>query len=131
MVPIHLAPENLSKTQALAALAAVAERWKIPRTKRYVLLGVGESTANHWFADLERGALDDRIPLKPTVVERISHIVHIYNGLHRLVNDPYADEWPHRPNRAFGGQKPIHLLLSGRGDAIVDIRRYVDRAVFR
>jgi hypothetical protein len=125
---VNLPPLGASPKVALRAVAAVAEKWRISRTKRYLLLGVLESSANHWFSQLELDALVDE-SLPPGVLERISHLLSIYDRLHRLLKGDAADQWIHDANRAFGGRKPVDLLLSGRMDELMDVRRYVDRVV--
>jgi hypothetical protein len=120
---------EISRPAALSALAALAECWKIAKTKRYLLLAGKERTVNGWFNQLDRGEAGQAGPLDDLVLERISHLLAIYNGLHRLLSDPHADEWVSRPNLSFGGRAPIELLLSGRMDDLIDVRRYVDRAV--
>jgi len=124
---VGVSPASVSKTAALSAVAAVAERWGIQKTDRYRLIGVPESTANHWFGLLQRGKLDDREPLKPALLERISHVVSIYDLLHRLIKGDEADRWMHQPNAACGGQCPRELVLSGRSDDLLRVRWYLDR----
>lgn len=128
-MPVDLSSAGISKTAALTAAAAVAERWSVPKKQWFLLIGVPESTANHWFADLARGEIDERESLKPGVLERISHLVSIYDLLHRLVKGAQADEWMSHPNRAFGGHEPRELLLTGRFDDLLKVRNYLERAV--
>lgn len=126
---LDLSSPGISKTAALAAIAAVAERWGIRKTERYRLLGVSESTANHWFAALDRGERGDRDSLSAPVLERISHVISVYDLLHRLVEGGDADRWIDRPNAAFGEQPPRELLLSGRSDDLLRVRWYLERIV--
>jgi putative toxin-antitoxin system antitoxin component (TIGR02293 family) len=119
-----LAPQTVSRSVALKALSRIAERWQLRRQDLSGLLGrVPGRTLRDWY---ER----DRGQLSPDAIERISHIVAIYDGLHRLFGDSdYADRWIHNPNDAFGGSKPVELLLSGSFTALVNVRQYIDRAL--
>lgn len=126
-MPVDLRPSGVSKTAALTALAAVAERWELRKTERHLLLGVPESTANHWFSALSRGVIDEKEVLAAPLVERISHIVSVYDLLHRIVKGKDADRWIERPNDAFAGQAPRELLLTGRADDLLRVRGYLER----
>lgn len=129
---VTTSPAGISRTAALTVLANLAERWGVAKTKRHQLLGMPASTVNHWFSDLDRsGAVDDARPLDRDTLERISHLASIYNGLHRLMNEEAADRWISMPNRAFSGRRPLELLISGRFDDLIDVRRCIDRVVAR
>jgi hypothetical protein len=131
---VNLAPGRISPEVALKAVGAVADRWGVPRGQRYLLLGVSESTANHWFSEIARSTFPEDREIKPVVLERASHVVSIYDALHRLIagtadGRESADLWIGEPNQAFGGRKPIELLLSGRMDDLFAVRSYLDRAI--
>jgi len=121
---------SISRTIALGAIQSLAERWGVPKTKRYLLLGQPESTVNHWFAALKRNALSDA-PLDANTLERMSHLVSIYNGLHRLFAGDEADAWMRRKNRAFDERTPLDVLLTGSFENLLRVRQYVDRALLR
>jgi hypothetical protein len=125
---------RISPRVVLTAIAAVADRWGVARGQRHLLLGVSESTANHWFSEIARGEFPEDRDVKAITLERASHVVSIYDGLHRLIAGKLdgrgaADCWMSEPNRAFGGRKPIELILSGRMDDLFAVRSYVDRAI--
>jgi hypothetical protein len=129
-VGVKFAAGGIPRAAALTAFAGVADRWNVPKTKRHLLLGQPERTVYTWFSKL--GDKDeDGAALDATTTERISHVVSIYNALHRLLAGNAADEWMQLPNRAFGGAKPIDVLLGGRFEDLIEIRHYVDRAVYR
>jgi uncharacterized protein (DUF2384 family) len=113
----------IPRSVALKALERIAERWNLKRRQIPDLVGRPARTVRDWF-DRDRGALE------PDVNERISHLVGIYDGLHRLFGDgDYADRWIHEPNAAFAGHPPRDLLLSGRFTALVEVRRYIEQAL--
>lgn len=116
-------PPAISRVVALKALERITQRWKLQRKQLPQLLGRPPRTVRDWF-EHDRGQLD------MDVTERISHLVGIYDGLHRIFGDSeYADRWIHEPNLAFDGKPPVTWLLSGRFTAIVEVRRYIERAL--
>lgn len=116
---------QVSRAVALKALARIAERWGLERTDLPRLLGMLPArTVRDWYVR-ERSQ-----PLPHDVLERISHVIGIYDGLHRLFgDDAYADRWISVENAAFGDRAPRELLLSGSFTALVEVRRYVERAL--
>lgn len=128
---VDLSSAGISKTAALSVVRAIAEKWDVQKTARYQLLGVPESTANHWFSALDRGDIDQKEVLKAAVLERISHIASIYDLSHRLVKGNEADAWMQRGNSAFGGQAPIALVMNGRAEDLIRVRWYLERVASR
>ena len=116
------AGEQISPRVALEALARIAERWQLKQQDLPALLGTSPRTVRAWYktppARLDRH-----------VLERISHVLAIYNALQAIFGSPFADEWVHQPNRAFADRPPIELLRTGGFTELVDIRRYLDRAM--
>lgn len=119
-VPRHQ-PE-ISPKVALDALARVADRWNLKQQDLPALLGTSPRTVRAWYKS-PPARLDRH------VLERISHLLAIYNALNAIFAMPFADEWIHQPNRAFGDRAPIALLRSGGFTELVDIRRYLDQAM--
>ncbi|MGB8796710.1 MAG: hypothetical protein WCC70_04055 [Candidatus Aquilonibacter sp.] len=117
--------QRISKTFALSVLAATAARWGIPDEEHYRLLGVSKSTSDRWFAELARGSLNGS-SFEAPVLDRISHIVSIYDMLHRLYVGQEANLWISRSNAAFAGKAPRELLLSGKLEDLLEVRRYVE-----
>ena len=113
------------------ALERLANEWGVPRTKRHLLLGAREGTINRWFTKLRRGQVDDTKPLDRGMLERISHLASIYDALHRLFVGGAADDWMTRENRAFGGRKPLDVIMSGRFEDLIIVRHHVDRSLYR
>ncbi len=125
---IHLSAGGVHNSIALTALAQLSERWGVPKSKRHLLIGAPASTVSHWYTKLNKGTADDSEPLDATTMERISHLVAIYDGLHRLVPSS-ADAWMNRENLAFGGRKPLDVILSGQVVDLINVRQYVDRVL--
>lgn len=108
---------------ALKALTRIAARWGLKKNEIPELLGRAPRTVRDWFRT-------DRGSLEPDVNERISHLIGIFDGLHRLFGDnDYADQWIREQNAAFGGLTPLQLLMTGRFTAIVEIRRYIEESL--
>lgn len=113
---------EISPKVALDALARVAERWKLKQQDLPALLGTSPRTVRAWYK---------RPPLRLSrhVLERISHVLAIYNALHAIFGAPFSDQWIHQPNRAFADREPVELLRTGGFTELVDIRRYLDAAM--
>jgi hypothetical protein len=127
---VDLSAAGIPRAAALTAFVALTDRWGVPKTQRHELLGQPQRTFYTW---LERLAAQDTdtATLDPSTTERISHLIAIYNSLHRLIVGNGADAWMHAPNRAFSNQAPLDLLLNGRFEDLIDVRRYVETALRR
>ncbi len=116
---------SVSRIVALKALQRITGHWKLKKSDLPRLLGQPARTVRDWFGR-------DRGPLDASVIERISHLLGIYDGLHRLFGDSeYADRWIHEPNEAFDAHTPAELLLTGTFTALVEVRRYIEQALLR
>jgi hypothetical protein len=121
---VALAPAGPTVTPKIALTAAerIARKWALRRSDLPTLLGRKPRTVRAWYEHAP-AALD------ADVVERIGHLLAIYNGLHVVFGDEeFADAWIHKPNAAFGGDPPSAALLSGSFTALVRLRNYVDAA---
>jgi uncharacterized protein (DUF2384 family) len=117
--------QALDRRVAIQALARIAGFWGLQRQHLPALLARAPRTVRSWY---ER---DSAEPLDQDVLERISHIIGIYDGLHRLFGDAaYADRWVNEPNVAFGAA-PRALLLTGSFTQLVRIRNYIEAALQR
>jgi uncharacterized protein (DUF2384 family) len=115
---------TISRSVAIKVLGRLASRWKLKRRDLARLLARPERTVRDWF-ERDRGNALDR-----DVLERISHLAGIYDGLHRLFgDDAYADRWIQEKNAAFGNRPPLELLTGGSFTALVEVRRYVEQAL--
>jgi hypothetical protein len=120
----------VSRRVGIRAFVNLADRWKIEKGAWPALLGRSSpNTIRHWIKSAETGE-DRDAPLEADVQERLSHLLSIYDGLHRLFgDDAYADAWIRTENRAFGGQTPLSRLLTGRFSDLYEVRLYIERAL--
>ena len=104
-------------------MSRLAERWDIPKGDWHTLLGRhSPNTIRNW-------ATSDQA-LEADVQERLSHLVSIYDALHRIFGDEaFADAWLHRAHVAFGGQAPLDRMRSGKFSDLYDVRLYLDQAL--
>jgi uncharacterized protein (DUF2384 family) len=117
---------HISRAVALKALERITQRWGLKRQQLPLLLARPSRTVRSWYEHEQGGDLDQ------DVLERISHLVGIYDGLHRLFGDQeYADRWVSEPNASFNMTAPRELLLTGSFTALVEVRRYVEIALQR
>ncbi len=122
--------EPIPRRVGMRAFVALAGRWKLSKGDWPILLG-GRSanTIRHWVKAAEEGTERD-VVLDADVQERLSHLVAIYDGLHRLFGDEaYADAWIRTPNQAFAGQTPLERMLTGQFSDLYEVRLYVERAL--
>lgn len=122
-VTAALAPDLTPSTRpsvALKAVARLAEAWSLRRADLPTLLGAPGRTVRRWYES-------PPLALDRNVLERISHLLNIYNGAHAVFGD-YADRWMQKPNRAFGERPPIALLKTGTFSDLLELRRYIDYA---
>ena len=117
---------HVSRAVALKALERITRRWGLGRRHLPFLLARPARTVRSWYEHHQGVDLDQ------DVLERISHVVGIYDGLHRLFGDQeYADRWVSEPNAAFNMKPPRELLLTGSFTALVEVRRYIEIALQR
>jgi hypothetical protein len=114
----------------IRAFLSLADRWKLEKSDWPILLGRrAPNTIRHWIKAADDDAERD-VPLDADIQERLSYLVAIYDGLHRLFgDDAYADAWIRTPNGAFGGQLPLERLLTGQFSDLYEIRVYIERAL--
>lgn len=105
---------------ALKVFFTLADAWELPTDQQILLLGSpARSTFFKWKKD---GGLVSR-----DTEERISNLLSIYKALQILIPDPVAaDAWVRRPNAYFDGASALSIMLGGRLEDILQVRRYVD-----
>lgn len=99
---------------------ALAEAWELSTDQQITLLGgPARSTFFKWKKD---GGL-----ISPDTEERVSNLLGIYKALQILLPSPTAaDTWIKRPNVYFDGRSALDVMLDGRLENILEVRRYVD-----
>lgn len=108
---------------ALNAFERIAESWELNPEESATLLGVSSRTA---YRILREG---HREHARPDTLERISHLVHIYEGLGALFGrTEIARTWVRRANMDFGEQPPLKRMLHGTVQDLIVVRDYLDRA---
>ena len=111
----------------MKAFLRLAQRWQLPRKSWPTILSRSARALDGWVSEI---ASNKEAKLDSDVEERLSHLIAIYDGLHRLFGDPaYADAWIRTPNRAFGGQQPIDKMLTGTFADLYEVRQYIERAL--
>lgn len=106
---------------ALKAYVNLAKEWALSNVEAALLLGVSGSTWDR----IKRG---QRPSLNQDQLTRISALIGIYKGLHLLLGDDAADQWPRNKNTGplFGNATPIEAMGEGGIPHMLDVRRYVD-----
>ena len=111
------------------AFLAIADLWGLTQEQRRLILGY---PARSTYQDWVKKAREHRdITLRVDVLMRISAVLGVYKGLRILfADDDKGVEWLQRPHKArvFGGAPPIELVTSGKQDAVLTVRRFLDAA---
>ncbi len=116
-----LPPQRRQSRAALRMLFRVAERWRLLPSDLTILLDLDDENELDL---LRRGARDlsgrDR-------QDRVANVIAIYVDLHQILrSDDEEISWLKEPRDDLSGQRPIDLLLSGRLEDMIELRRYVE-----
>lgn len=106
---------------ALKAFFNLAAEWGLRREEQVTLLGApSQRTFYRWRAGKVAGLPRDTL-------ERISVLVGIYKAINILLPvRERAAAWIKRPNKAFGGESAVDVMLKGQVDSLYHVRRYLD-----
>ncbi len=96
----------------------ITDLWGLTAQEQRILLGdPALSTFHEW-----RNGDGPIVP--QDTLERISFVLGIFKALRTLYpTEERACAWPKKPNRYFGGQSALDVMLSGR---LKDVRQYLD-----
>ncbi|HEV2595038.1 MAG TPA: antitoxin Xre-like helix-turn-helix domain-containing protein [Sphingomicrobium sp.] len=110
---------------ALKASVQIFDRWGATRGQAAALLGVSVSTWDRIKAGTWKGVLSQ------DQLTRASAMVAIFTGLHMLVTDETADQWPALPNRfsLFEHQSPIYAMIDGGVPRMLEVRRRLEALI--
>jgi hypothetical protein len=106
---------------AVNAFFNLANEWGLSRDQQIELLG-GPSPRTYY-----RWKGGSVAALPRDTLERISVLLGVYKAIHILLPVPErANAWVRRPNKAFGGESALDVMLKGRVDHLYAVRRYLD-----
>jgi hypothetical protein len=113
--------QRRQSTAALRMFFKVAERWRLLPYDLMVVLDLDDENELDL---LRRGARDlsgrDR-------QDRVANVIAIYVDLHQILrSDDEEMSWLKEPRDDLSGQRPHDLLLSGRLEDMIELRRYVE-----
>lgn len=93
------------------ALAAVIRAWSLTEAEQTALLGTETSSIS---GDYEKRARD---------------LIAIQKWLRSLIVEPagLADTWIRSSNAAFGGRRPLQILIDEQGKGFEVLKDYLDR----
>lgn len=112
-------------TQEAEAMARTVirlfEMWQVSdAVAREILGGLAARTYARWKVG-ELGRIDRDL------ATRLSLLMGIHKGLRYLFSDPERGyTWVKKPNRAFGGRKPVEILAQGDIFSLARVRSYLD-----
>jgi Protein of unknown function (DUF2384) len=106
---------------SIAMFDRLAEHWSLRGDEREMLLGgVPKSTWSEW-KHRPRAAR-----IRADTRERIANLFAIDLNAHSLFAPEFADRWVRSPNAAFGGDTPMSLMVRGKFEDVIGIRRYLE-----
>lgn len=107
---------------ALKAYIRIIDRWGATRGQAAGLLAVSVDTWDRIKAGTWNGVLSQ------DQLTRASAVVAIFTGLHILVKDGTADQWPALPNQfsLFEHQSPICAMIDGGIPRMLEVRRHLE-----
>ena len=116
---------NLESTEsalvALKAFFSIMTQWRVSEEEQRILLG---NPTNEVFETWKCG---EATSLEKDVFMRISYVIGIYKNLMTLFpKQNQANEWLHKPNKAFDGSTALGLMLLGQTVHLREVRRYLD-----
>lgn len=108
---------------ALKAFVRIAKIWRLTDAEASVLAGV--SSQQTWLR-IKKG--NWRGTLTQDNLMRVSAMIGIYTGLHRLYSERLADRWIRLANGGplFRGRRPLDVIIFGGIPAAIDTRRHID-----
>jgi hypothetical protein len=109
------------RAASIAMFDQVAQHWGLDGEERQTLLGgVTKSTWSDW----KQRAFSARI--RPDTRERIANLYAIDLMTHSIFAPEFADAWIRRANASFGDESAIAVMLGGKIEDIVFVRRYLE-----
>ena len=125
------APANRRRLSGpgLRTFLAIADLWNLSEEQRRLVLGYPSRSTYHGWAKAVREHRD--ITLDVDVLTRISAVLGIHQALGILFgSEAEGIAWLKRPHGAtvFGGRPPLDLVVDGRQDGLLTVRRFLDAA---
>lgn len=109
------------RAAAIAMFDRVAQHWALNGEERQTLLG--DVTRSTW-SDWKQRPLSARI--RRDTRERIANLYAIDLMTHSIFAPEFADAWIRRANASFGEESAIAVMLRGKIEDIVSVRRYLE-----
>lgn len=112
-------PEDVSRV-ALKVFFEIVDRWSLNSQEAKNLLGrPSDRRFDEW---QQNQKVQEAIPKE--TLERISYVMGIHKALRTIFEDKQrADAWIKKPNKYFGGDSALDVMLAGR---LKDVRKYLD-----
>lgn len=108
-------------TTAMKVFFNITRSWGLKAQEEKALLG---EPANSTFYKWRNG---EGPALSRDTLERVSYVMGIYKALRLLFpTEEQANAWPKKPNRDFGNESAMDVMLKGSVTNLSDVRRYLD-----
>ncbi len=109
------------RAASIAMFDRVAQHWRLDGEERQRLLGgVTKSTWSDW----KRRPPAARI--RPDTRERIANLFAIDMMTHSIFAPEFADAWVRRPHPSFGDESALAIMVRGKIEDIVSVRRHLE-----
>lgn len=129
-VASHYRPVELTGKDARARLAkqvsVLFEHWQLGNDEQLALLGLEPGSR----ASLARYRKGEPLAASRDLLERVGHLLAIHKNLRILFphNRELAYAWVRAKNRAFGGRRPVDMVVEHGFTGLLMVRAYLDRA---
>lgn len=107
---------------SLAMFERLCEHWSLRGDERETLLGgIPKSTWSEW------RKRPNFARIKSDTRERIANLFTIDLFSHSLFAPEFADRWIRERNAALEGNSPLSMMLRGKLEDVITVRRYLER----
>ncbi len=106
-------------------LMTMLEDWGLDADSKIALLGLPDSVRSRM---LRRYQDDTPLPVDDTVCKHLEQLVGIADALRTTYprSPQMGTRWLQRPCRQFSGERPLMLMIEGRINGMMQVRRHLD-----
>jgi hypothetical protein len=117
--------EYLNKVKLGNTIMAILDSWKLSGDEILNVLALPKKIKVRHLGQFRK---DNPLPDTAEVNNRISHIIGITKALQTSypTNPHMAQFWLNKASKRFNNQTPVHVIISGGLEGLIDIRKHLD-----